>query len=363
MIEYFEGRGEGEMRASRLLSILTTLQARGRVTAQQLAQDCEVSLRTIYRDIDALAAAGIPVYSERGAEGGYRLLDGYRVRLNGLSQREAESLFLGGLAGPAASLGLQAVMSTAQTKLIAALPQDLRARADRMQACFHLDAPAWFGEAEEPAHLRAVAGAVWSENVIEIRYQSWRAEKHRQVAPLGLVLKSGSWYLAGLVNEDVRTYRIARILDCRVLEQRFTRPPNFDLGAYWRANTERLEAELHPNRATVRLSPRGVKLLEALSAPYVKAGMQIAEASDADGWRVATIPVGTSVWHATAELLRLGAEAEVLAPPELRAAMQQAAEALASRYRSSKSVAPAEDGVQRDPWNERAVRGAQGRKN
>src|SRR5579859_7504893 len=149
------------MRASRLLSILTTLQARGRVTAQMLAEACEVSLRTIYRDIDALSAAGIPVYSERGSEGGYRLLDGYRTRLNGLSPREAETLFLTGLAGPAADLGLGAAMAAAQLKLLVALPEELRAGAERMQACFHLDAPGWFAEAEQPAHLPAIANAVW----------------------------------------------------------------------------------------------------------------------------------------------------------------------------------------------------------
>ena len=225
------------MRASRLLSILTTLQARGRVTAPELANACEVSLRTIYRDIDALAAAGIPVYAERGAEGGYRLLDGYRVRLNGLSQPEAEALFMTGLPGPAAALGLDAAMLAAQTKLMAALPANLRPNASRMQQRFHLDAPSWFGETEQPKHLRTIAGALLRESPIEIRYQSWRAEKRRRVAPLGLVLKGGSWYLAGSVDGSVRTYRVARVLDCSVLDERFVRPVDFDLATYWQAAT------------------------------------------------------------------------------------------------------------------------------
>jgi predicted DNA-binding transcriptional regulator YafY len=164
------------MRASRLLSILTTLQARGRVTAPELAEACEVSVRTIYRDIDALAAAGIPVYADRGAEGGYRLLDGYRVRLNGLSPPEAEALFMAALPGPAAALGLDAAMVAAQNKVIAALPASLRGNAGRMQGRFHLDAPNWFGEAEEPVHLRAIAGALLRDTLIKIRYRSWRAE-------------------------------------------------------------------------------------------------------------------------------------------------------------------------------------------
>src|SRR5215203_3190865 len=150
------------MRASRLLSILTTLQARGQVTAPELAEACEVSVRTIYRDIDALAAAGVPVYADRGAEGGYR------VRLNGLSQPEAEALFMTGLPGPAAALGLEPAMLAAQTKLMAALPASLRPNAGRMQERFHLDAPNWFGEAEQPKHLRGIAGALLRENLIEI---------------------------------------------------------------------------------------------------------------------------------------------------------------------------------------------------
>jgi predicted DNA-binding transcriptional regulator YafY len=321
------------MRASRLLSILTTLQARGRVTAPELAEACEVSVRTIYRDVDALSAAGIPVYAERGADGGFRLLDGYRTRLNGLSLTEADALFLAGLPGPAAALGLDRAMNVAQAKLVAAMPADLRASATRMQTRFHLDAPGWFGEAEEPQHLRAIADALLGDRLIEIRYRSWKAEKRRRLAPLGLVLKGGNWYLAGGIDGSVRTYRVARILDCVLMPDTFARPADFDLAGYWRAATERLEAEMHPKEASVRLSPFGVKLLDALSQPYVKARMRISDDADAAGWRTATIPVGTTLWHAAAELLRLGPEAEVLAPPELRERMAELAEAMAQRYR------------------------------
>ena len=329
------------MRASRLLSILTTLQARGRVTAPELAEACEVSVRTIYRDIDALAAAGIPVYADRGADGGYRLLDGYRVRLNGLSPPEAEALFMAGLPGPAAALGLDAAMMAAQTKLMAALPANLRPNAGRMQERFHLDAPGWFGEAEEPQHLRAIAGALMRETLIEIHYRSWKAEKRRRVAPLGLVLKGGSWYLAGQVDGSVRTYRVARILGCTVLERHFDRPADFDLAAYWQAATLRLEAELHPHVATVGLSPLGVTLLDALGQPYVKTRTRLDEAADVDGWRIAMVPIGKTVWHAAAELLRLGAEAEVLQPAELRDKMAEFTQAMAARYQSSQAASKA----------------------
>jgi predicted DNA-binding transcriptional regulator YafY len=323
------------MRASRLLLILTTLQARGRVTAQVLADECEVSLRTIYRDIDALSAAGIPVYSERGSDGGYRLLDGYRVRLNGLSEREAEALFFTGLSGPAADLGLGAVMAAAQTKLLAALPQDLRSSAERTRARFHLDAPAWFAEAEQPAHLAMIADAVWRQRPIRIRYQSWRAEKHRRVEPLGIVLKSGAWYLVGEVERSARTYRIARIRELDVLDEHFERPADFDLPAYWRASTDRLEAELHSVTATVRLSPLGVELLAAFSPPYVRANTELGTVTDAEGWRTATLPVGRTK-QAVVDLLRLGAEVEVLDPPDLRDRMASTAASLATLYRARK---------------------------
>jgi len=319
------------MRASRLLSILTTLQARGRVTAGELSDECEVSVRTIYRDIDALSAAGIPVYSERGSEGGYRLLDGYRTQLNGLSAKEAEALFMMGFSGLAADMGLGSVMVAAQTKLLSAVPAHLRAGAEQMRARFHLDAPAWFAEPETPSHLPLVAGAVWEQHPIRIRYRSWKAERVREVEPLGLVLKGGAWYLVGQVDGDARTYRISRILDLTVLNHSFERPAAFDLEAYWRAGTQRLEADLYPGRARIRLSPWGVRMLEALTSPHVRSATAFEGDADAEGWRVAAIPVG-SIRQACVDLLRFGVEVEVLGPPELRAKMAELAAGLQAVY-------------------------------
>lgn len=319
------------MRASRLLSILMTLQARGRVTAQSLADECAVSLRTIYRDIDALSAAGVPVHSERGAEGGYRLLDGYRTRLNGMSSQEAEALFLAGLPGPVQALGLGAVMAGAQTKLLAALPAELRSTAERMRSRFHLDAPGWFADADQPANLPLIANAVWEQHPLQIRYQSWKAEKFRRIEPLGIVLKSGAWYVVGRVGADKRIYRISRILELSMLDEIFERPATFDLATYWQDSTQRLSEEMHASEATLRLSPWGMKMLDAFVSPFARSGAKIGEPDPVDGWCLVTLPVG-SIRQACAELLRFGTEAEVLAPPELRAHFAEVAAALHRRY-------------------------------
>ena len=343
------------MRASRLLSILTTLQARGRATAQALADECEVSLRTIYRDVDALSAAGIPIYSERGSAGGYRLLDGYRTRLNGLSAGEAEALFLAGLTRQTADMGLGPVVSAAQSKLLAAMPEEIRAGAERMRSRFHLDAPAWFEEGESLAHLPVVADAVWRERPIQIRYRSWKAEKERRVEPLGIVLKSGTWYLVGQVDESIRTYRISRILEIQVLDEHFARPEPFDLEGYWCENIKRLEAELHPNDATLRLSPWAVKMMDHLLSPYMRVGAHLG-VPDGDGWRVATFPVAEGAWAAH-ELLRFGAEAEVIAPPELRARMV----AMAARLRDIYEPPPPPDGSRQVTSKEAAEQASGGK--
>lgn len=318
------------MRASRLLTILMVLQARGRVTARELADECEVSIRTVYRDVDALSAAGVPVYADRGSAGGYRLLDGYRTRLNGVSPQEAQAMFLSGLTGPADALGLGSALGSARLKLVTALPPSMRSAADHVRARFHLDVPAWFHRADAPEHLRELFTAVWDDRYVEIRYRSWKAEKRRRVAPLGLVLKGGAWYLVGAVEGSVRTYHVGRVRELTVLVETFEREASFDLSAHWAASTDRLEEELHPNRAVVRLSPTGMKMIVAILSPYVRSRLRAAD-PDPDGYIRMTLPVG-SAWHAVSELLRFGTELEVLEPAELRSRMADTVAALNSMY-------------------------------
>ena len=318
------------MRASRLLNILTTLQASGHATATKLAEENEVSLRTIYRDIDALSAAGIPVYSERGPEGGYRLLDGYRIRLNGMSSEEAEALAFTGMAGPAAILGLGSILATAQNKLMVALPESLREGAEQMRQRFHLDASAWHQETEEPPYIREIAAAVWGSAVIRMTYRSWHAEKNRTVCPVGLILKNGAWYMAAMTEGIVKTYRVSRILKMETTSETFTRLRNFDLAAYWQENEKRLERDLHPHQAKLRVSERGLRILKGISPSYVRAHMEIS-APDANGYRIVTLSSGPPE-QAVFEFLRLGPEIEVLEPIELREAMAIVARDMAALY-------------------------------
>ncbi|MEU6789438.1 YafY family protein [Nonomuraea angiospora] len=323
------------MRASRLVSILLLLQTRGRMTAQALAERLEVSVRTIYRDVESLHSAGIPLYGDAGPKGGYQLLDGYRTRLTGLTTDEAESLFLAGLPGPAAELGLGAVVTAAQLKLMAALPVELRDRAGRIQERFHLDAPTWYRDQDPVTYLPAVADAVWNERRIQVRYRRWKApqEVERRLDPYGLVVKAGRWYLVARAGEDVRTYRVSQILDLHPLPEGFTRPDGFDLAAYWQEYLAEFEARLRQGEAVLRLSPRGVERVPDLLTPgVVAAARESAQPPDEEGWTRVTVPI-ESIEHALGEFLRLGTDAEVLAPAELRDRMAATATELAARYR------------------------------
>lgn len=317
------------MRASRLLSILLLLQTRGRMTAQALADEFEVSVRTIYRDIDQLSAADVPVYADRGANGGFQLLDGYRTRLTGLSPSEAEALFLAGLPGPAAELGLGDAMAQGQLKLLASLPDLMRADA-RPGAHFHLDPIGWFKGAEQVKLLPLIAPAVFGGRRVAIRYDSWKGVVDRTLDPLGLVLKAGIWYLVGQVGDQTRTYRAASILEAQVLDEKIDRPGDFDLAAYWEVWAQDYEQRMQQRQALVRLSPRGMTLL-AREGQVITQALRAAGAADASGWRQVSLPI-ESIDVATGNLLALGIDVEVLEPSELRAAIGKTAVAIAKLY-------------------------------
>lgn len=330
------------MRASRLVSLLLLLQNRGRMTATQLAEELEVSVRTVYRDVDALLAAGIPLYGEPGHDGGYQLVEGYRTRLTGLSVDEAEAMFLAALPGPAADLGLGAVMAAAQLKLKAALPAQLRAQAGRIQERFHLDAPGWYGDPDEVPHLPTVAGAVWNRRVVQIRYSRWKepTEVDRRLEPHGLVLKAGRWYVVAKAERTMRTYRVDQILQATDLGEPFEPEPGFDLAEYWNTYLADFRARLYPDQAVIRLSPQAVKAAriqlsqaaaQAIDQAAQRAPAPTPDADASDGWIQATVPI-ESLDHAHAEFLKLGADLEVLEPEDLRRRMAASAHALARLY-------------------------------
>jgi predicted DNA-binding transcriptional regulator YafY len=320
------------MRASRLLSILMVLQTRGRVTAEALAAEFEVSVRTIYRDIEELSAADVPVYADRGPNGGFQLLDGYRTKLTGLSPAEAETLFLAGLPGPAAELGLADVLTAAQLKLTAALPERARATANRVAARFHLDPVGWFRSADEARLLPAIAKAVWNETCLDIRYNRRGAGSViRKLQPLGLVLKAGIWYLVARVKEQPRTYRVSNILEMSVRDECFERPKDFDLVGFWTMSSRAYEVGLYRSEAVLRVSPSGMPKLDLLGSVIAQAAAETAAPSDRHGWVRVVIPI-ESIEQAAADLLRLGIDAEVLEPPELRSRIAETAWALSQLY-------------------------------
>lgn len=320
------------MQASRLLSILLTLQTRGRLSAQALAGVLEVSVRTVYRDIDSLSAAGVPVFATRGRHGGIQLRDGWRSQLTGLTAGEALALPMAALPGPARALGIGEAAASAHLKLLAALPDDWRADAQRAGARFHLDPVDWFREGAATDHLRTVADAVWSGRRLRLHYTSWVQQSERTVDPLGLVLKGGAWYLVARRLKEPRTYAVAAIGSVQPLDETFERPAGFDLAAWWAESTRRFEQGVYRGFATLRVSAAGLERLRRFGPLVARAAEASAGPADRRGWHRVTVPI-ESLDHAAREMLQLGAEAVVLEPPALRQRLRASARAMATLYR------------------------------
>jgi len=322
------------MRASRLVSLLLLLQTRGQMTAAELARELEISIRTVHRDVEALAESGVPIYAERGLRGGIRLVDGYRTRLTGLTADEAEALFLSGLPGPAAELGLGTVMAAARLKVLAALPGELRGRATRLVERFHLDAAGWF-QADEPVpSLATLADAVWSGLRVDIEYDRGQTVSSRFLDPLGLVLKAGVWYLVALAEGQPRTYRVSRVRAATTLDERVERPPDFDLATFWAESSAAYEREAARVDVTVRADPERLDHLRTAVGSQAVASAERIAVADPDGWIRLRLRLD---WpdEVPARLLAAGASIEVLDPPEIRDRLARIARRVADRYEAA----------------------------
>ncbi len=303
------------MRADRLVSILMLLQSRGRVQAPELAEQLGVSVRTIYRDMDALSAAGIPVYAERGAEGGCCLVEDYRTDLTGLNVDEAHALFLLSTPGPLDALEVGGKLRSALRKLAAALPGYL-SPSETSQAHIHLDWSGWNQRAGAGAHLERLYQAVQRREQVEIAYRmqtGMEVEVEQVVAPLGLVAKAGEWYLGWQIYQKIHFRRVTELDRVTPTGRFFDPPPHFDLAAAWQTNLADwaawrenylVQARVLP-RAAAELRRRGIGLNEPAAGP------------DAAGYLRVELAF-SSLEAACQNLMGLGRAVEVLAPIPLR---------------------------------------------
>ena len=221
--------------------MLLMLQSKGRSSAREIAEALEVSQRTVYRDLDALSAAGVPVHAERGVQGGIVLAEGYRKALTQFGEDEIRALFVAG-ESPLADIGLADGRHRALEKLAGALPDTQRRAAQQMRSRIYVDQRRWWQALQPREHLAALRRAVWDDRRVTLRYRDRnRKVTERIIDPLGLVAKAGVWYLVARYRDDMRTFRAERILGVLEHAERFIRPPDFDLDAFWRDWTKKFE--------------------------------------------------------------------------------------------------------------------------
>lgn len=315
------------LKSERLVAITLLLQARGKMTAEHLADILGVSVRTIYRDMDSLSLAHIPVSMEYGPGGGYFLPEDYRVDSTTLTSEEAVALALGGaVIGDARLFESSDDLRRALFKLEATLPAeyrpDLRAARERIL----VDTTSWYHRPVGARYLEKVRGAVWAGRQLDILYPRADSDgtEWRQVEPHGLVCKAGIWYLVAYcrLRQDFRIFRVDRIDAIQERDEATTPRPDFDLEAYWEERRQAFEAQTAPFVLTLRVTAKGRRYLESdhtvLNEEPGSAAIVQVNLSSAAG--------------ALSYALSLGVEATVVAPSDLREAVRSRAEAIAALY-------------------------------
>lgn len=316
------------MRADRLLSIVLLLQNHRRMTARELSEALEVSERTIFRDMEALSAAGIPVYAERGSGGGWVLPEGYNSHLTGLRTRDIQALLLARESGMLTDLGWREAFNSALVKLLGALPPTLRSDADVTRERIHIDGAGWHRSTETFPCLPVIQEAVWEEKKLLIQYPREETMVERTVNPLGLIAKGSIWYLAAETEDGMRTFRISRIQSPRMLEEPFIRPEAFDLAEYWNQSTTAFKAALPTYPA--RIKARSQLLSRIRSERFVRITEELS--SDEPEWTELKVDLQTYE-YACGWILGFGPQMEVLEPQELRKEIQTLAREIISLYK------------------------------
>ena len=319
------------MRGDRLLALLLLLQRRGKVTTRELAEELEVSSRTVLRDLNALSALGIPVVADRGKNGGWRLLDEYRKTLLTLTAEEIASLFLPFPESLLRDLGIDRPFRIARQKLFPHLPSPAEPRAQKLWDRIHIDLEPWKEKIEKPEWMTPVLQAVWEERKLRIDYE--RADgkrKTRTVNPLGLVARGrGWWYLVAADGEgEIRSYRLSRIRFAEILQERFARPEGFEIASYWKRSKARFVANLPEYTVRAELSPDALRRIR-FTGRFVR--LLEEETPDARGWTPVTLRFDTEQ-EAAETLLGFHSQIRVLSPRSLRKKIREMAESVLKLY-------------------------------
>ena len=315
------------MRSARLLQLMLRLQGSRGVVAEQLAGEFGVSVRTIYRDVASLSAAGVPIWTESGPGGGIRLLDGWQSKLSGMTDDETSALMLLGVPSIAADLGRTDSADAAAAKLLDTMPPSLRKGARLWQDRILVDVPGWFGGSDDISALPTIASAVLDSRRLRFTYR----DNQRTVDPLGLVIKAGVWYLVARLGGRTLSFRVGRITGPVVCDELSDRPADFDLATWWAASMAEFDRSLLRFSCRIRLSPNGWRRLP--DAVGVEASRVVPGPPDSAGWMDVELRL-ESPEVALSQLIGLGADVEVLEPLSLRDAVCAVTEQMAARHRN-----------------------------
>jgi predicted DNA-binding transcriptional regulator YafY len=318
------------MRADRLISILLLLQNHEKMTTKALAEELEVTERTIHRDMEALSAAGIPVLAERGKHGGWRLVDQYRTKLTGLKENELKTLFLSPSFQLLSDLGFTKDWKEARQKLLASLPIALQSQADNMWNRVHIDTDTWRQSSQELSALSTLQQAIWEERKIKMEYEKANQEtSERIVEPLGLVAKGRTWYLIALSNGELRNFRVSRIKTAEITDEVFARPQDFKLAEYWNQSKQTFVQNLPVFEVDVEVSPAIIPRLTFTSrfAQVLHTG----EANE-DGWIPVKLSFDTKE-EAVAYVLGFGDQIRITHPVPLIDSITKMAESVLYLYK------------------------------